>query len=91
MQYVEYEYAKEKGIVGDVIYSWLQTVRHLGIRTKGNVISDWRAGRVLMNIGETGPNTMTQQNIAAWTKAQMNPKFHNKAYQSAYLKGFFKI
>ncbi len=91
MQYIEYEYAREHKIVGDLLYQWLKTVKHLGIRTKGHTIKDWREGKVLLNVGDIGPGSSSPKMIEEWTKNQADKDYHRKAYQSAYLKGYFKI
>ena len=91
MQYIEYEYAKKNKMVGKAIYSWLQRVPHLDIQTKGQVIKSWRKGEVFLNIGDRYPNLLTTKGTREWTKTQINKKYHNLAYQSAYLKQFFKI
>ena len=91
MQYIEYEVAKDNDIIGQVLYSWLQTVRHLTLETKGNVIKDWRNGKLFLNVGDRGPGFVNQRTLNDWTKHQIDKDYHSKAYQSAYLKGFFKL
>ena len=92
MQYIEYEFAKDNDIIGQTIYIWLQTVGNtLNIRTKGKIISDWREGKLMLNIGDTHPGIVTQQTLDNWTKFQADKTYHKKAYQSAYLKGYFKL
>jgi len=91
MQHIGYDYAKDNNMIGDVIYSWLQGVKDLNIHTKGRVIADWREGKVLLACGEKTPGYMNKESLDGWAKAQSDKRFHQKAYQSAYLKNFFKL
>ena len=92
MQYIEYEFAKDNNIVGLVIHEWLKHVQHLSLKTKGLTLQDWREGRCLLLIGDKSPkNVLDILAQADWAKSQIKKKFHNKAYQSAYLKQYLKI
>jgi len=91
MQHIGYDFAKDNNMIGDVIYSWLQGVKDLNIHTKGKVLADWREGKVLLNVGDRSPRHMDKESIESWTKSQIDKRYHRKAYQSAYLKNFFKL
>jgi hypothetical protein len=91
MQHIDYDYAKRNKIIGQVIYSWMQNVPDLNIHTKGKVIKDWREGNCCLNIGNKSPGLVDLQTLNDWTKHQINKNYHQRAYQSAYLKGFFKL
>ena len=91
MQYIEYQYAKDNKIIGQVIYLWMKKTPYLSLETRGYAIQDWRDGKCLMNIGETNPGFVDEKVLNEWSKQQANPKFHNEAYQKAYLKGYFKL
>jgi len=92
MQYVEYEWAKKNKVVGLTIYEWIKLRPNLSLKTRGQVINDWRRGTVLLNIGEkplvTSANQKSQD---TWIKNQINPDFHQKQYLQKYLEGVWKL
>jgi hypothetical protein len=91
MQYVEYEYAKENKIVGKILYAWMKLTPDLTLETRGKIIRDWRFGALLLNVGDRGPRFVNQRTLNDWTKHQIDKDYHQKSYQSAYLKGYFKL
>jgi hypothetical protein len=91
VQHIGYDYAKDHNCIGLVIYLWMKNTSDLNIHTRGNVIKDWRNKKCLLAIGATNPGFVNLETLNEWAKQQANPKFHREAYQSAYLKGYFKV
>jgi hypothetical protein len=91
MQYVDYQYAKDNGIIGPVLAAWIKGTPDLNIHTRGHVIKDWREEKCLLNIGEQNSGSLIPEIIEQWTKLQANPKYHKQSYMMAYLKGYFKV
>ncbi len=92
MQHIGYKFAKDKGIIGAIIYEWMKGVQHLNIHSKGKIIKDWREEKCLLNIGSKNPKVILDSlAYNDWCKQQINTKFHREAYQKAYLKGYFKV
>lgn len=92
MQYIAYKFAKDNNVIGLVIYNWLKITPDLNIHTRGNVIKDWRAGKVLLNTGDFNSNSSIPRIIEEWTKQQTNPKYHKDEYIKKYLeRNLFKL
>lgn len=93
MQYIEYKYAKDNNIVGQVLYEWINITPDLSIYTRGKVIKDWIEEKVLLNTGEKRPEWFsTPKIIEAWERDQADPKYHKKQYTQKYLeRNLFKL
>jgi len=86
MQYVDYEYAKDHGIVGLAIYGWMKLTPQLTLKSRGGVIKGWRNGEYLLNIGEPLPDSSNPEAMEEWARTQIQKRFHKKQYLRRYLE-----